>query len=391
MHSKFTASAEDLGDVTKDTPDELTERQHRVRAQCLQALQALVAASAPPVSQTGGGAAALEVRTASGALPQTPLLAAQTSEASVENGTSPAPPVAEISHLSIISEASESSASTPSAANGSTSGQAGNALVAPVRVAVCSVLDDATVWDRAFTASADGSTRAAAYSLSSTLALSLPAELSERMESFAPRVFAAVGDREAVCQPALWRMVLRFAATVPHSLQLPEVVDSHPERLFALLSSGEISARGAGSMLPLASLMLSHGTAEWQQPEFATQWALAAAKGVWATRSTAVRATQCTALAELLLFLVQKTEASHAGAGGPLASQVLQQFMPLAVTRSSDVRTQQAAVAVADAVVCGARLPACSARPAVAKSMTQVLCNGGHILFVCQFIPRIAH
>jgi hypothetical protein len=347
LRARFFAPAEELGDPTKDTAEEMKERQQRVATQCLLGLQRLVALAATQPGPAQGAHASAAA--AADAALRTPALAAEASD------------------VSSASDAATSGAATPQAANGSATPQApevpdANAsdeaasASAALRDALDDFWDDAAFWQRATGAALGPGSRAAGYGLIAALVAYLPGALDKRLDTLAPLVFAAVSDTDPGTQHALWRMVLRYTLAVPAGLHVESVRASLPRKLFALLRGGQLSERGAAAMLPLAARMLQHGLPEWAEPELLTQWAGAAAAGALAARQSN-RAALCSAFAELLLYVVRKVEEKQAGAGGPLAAQELQPFLLRLQEGSAErswLRIKPAAEAVASAIVTGA-------------------------------------
>ena len=340
VREKLFASAEDLGDATKDTPDELHERQVRVAPQCLHALQrllALVATRHPSQARllVGGSSPATSLRT--------PLLAKQGSEDSV---TTAATLEAETSEASTAPGLQAGSSATPvlhtpEAADAS----AGAAALAPIREALDAFWEESGFWGRALGDDIDANLRAAGYQLLAALAAYTPDAVECRIDTLAPRVYAAVSDTDEAVQHTLWRMVLRFGATAPAGLRVVAVQAKLPKALLSVLKSGHLSTHGAASMLPLVAQM-AQSCAEWRGAEFAAKLLAAMGVGVRAVRGH-TRSALCAAIAEVLLFLVRKLEDAEAGSGEAVAAEAMQPFV-FALETGLPKGTGQA---VADAVV----------------------------------------
>eukprot|EP00892_Ulva_mutabilis_P010612 jgi/Ulvmu1/7923/UM004_0155.1 len=290
LRDTLFASAEDLGEPTKESKEELEERQQRA---CTQALLAFT------------GMAELFPTT----MPSSSFSVRDTT--SSRNG--PADP---------LTHSSASSAPASSNASASETSPATAEERESILKALIPVWQDAAFWRRGLQADRPTVYNAACHLVSHFV--QLHSDTAQHLQPMlAPLVFDSLRSAPEVCQNAAWSMILRFTAACPGGLTVSAVSQSLPKQISSSLKTGSTSGAFASGLTPLSLQMLRHGPAEWAEGALSGLWLPAALTG-FSNAPAAAQNRAAEVLAGLLLVMVSTAHQTKTS-GSDLATSVIRE------------------------------------------------------------------
>lgn len=284
LRDSMFASAEDLGEPSKESAEELADRHQRV---CTQALFALTGIAELFPAE---GAASVCAATASSS--STTGSHADTPKAS----NSAAPP---------------GNTSTPST-------EERESIIKSMSI----VWEDQAFWRRALEDNRPAVYSAACHFVSQFVQVHADTALKIQT-ALAPLVYSSLQSSPGGCQNAAWSMTLRFTAACPGGLGVPSVSTSLPRQISSLLKAGQVNPAFASSIVPLTLQMLRHGPSDWQNGVLGRLWLPAALKG-FQNAPAAILSRTAEVLAALLLVMVSQAPRGDQS-GEEVAASVLRE------------------------------------------------------------------
>lgn len=350
LRDQVMASAQDLGDVTKDTPEEIREREARVVMQGVAALRnLLLAAHGPPGADEG-----------------TPVRFSGNPDHSPGESTRGHPPERVSRALGHSPEDSgESAVGQPPERVSSSQSQTGSdaqsdseqpsersrpaQTLCALQQALASVWASEPFWKRLFSWKTDAAILIEICQLVLALATHQPVVLRAQVHMLAPLVYGTLACTRPETHNALFAMLLRFGQAAPDALRVDSVVASFPDNLFKTLkqsaSSGAVPC--ASALLPMAMQMAQHGDPAWGAPEFAAQWLEVLTQALRSAGVEKVHERLSAAYAEVLVYFVTL----HGDAGRDLAQDTLRGFVD--VSRAAAASQSAVSTSIARSIVNG--------------------------------------
>lgn len=260
LRTLLLSSAEDMGEPTKETNEEMQDRASRVRAQVLRTLDATVKHFPTASSQPGKASSGL--KSAAG-------------PAKDENDASgPQAPEALQASAEQMNEALKDL------------WMDGRFWKYPIE----SHPQDAVVW-------------VAWCRLVTTLAVHQPDHVAPAAELLAPLVYGSVKQVPEHCQDAAWTTVLRFTTSCPAVLKDAAVFKQLATDVASQMKSGHVSVAMVSGLLPLGLQLVKLGPEEWNDGKLHTLWLSSMHTGFKKSASGRHGEVAGQALTELFLFL----------------------------------------------------------------------------------------